>query len=1061
MGKHDRSDSEDTVASPANRQRRATTGGSTSLAPSSPATTEGGSEEDEDMVMAQDAEQELWERHRNRRAPAATNGEPTGRIAQAGIIMKVTLVNFMSHLYKVVEFGEQINFITGNNGAGKSAILTGISMALGGSAKSTGRAANAQDNCMTILTQDNARQFLAASSPKDKYNMFLRGTQLAQLTEEYELLASNTEKIAAELVRKKESLGEIEDTYSEAKERAKEAELAQGHQERLKALKDELAWVKVGEVENRLSESKSKLAVEEAKAPELERLAQEAEHSLQALEETHAALQGQSNEALAPDHDAQIQKLQTRITEHKAEMKKKNDTARTNATLVARSQETVDGYRDELENEKAKLASTVKTDLQPLHAEIARLTEERPAVEGERRSAVTEAGEASDELDRVSEELRQVRDSASQANRDIKRLENRIENLNSSKTDALANYEGAARLLKLIDGQRWTGTKPFGPVGLFVKIKDPLYAPLLESHLGPNLDAFITSNQSDYLTLRQLSQRIKGSAPIARFQLDDPRKFNDDLSRSEPHSSILTVLRNLEFQGLGLDTEAGRTAQAVRQYLVVKASIETAALVPRRFDGDKLMRSDPRNVAAAYSADMFKLTGSSQHAGSTALYKRKDNSRLGLDVGQQVSAIQREIHDARQELQYHKQKQSELDGRLRTLQGRKQAATGRVGNADRQLQAIKARIQQLEDRLSVDEDDAAPTRVSALEQELADGLAELASLQAQTRDFEKSRDTTFQSIKPVVLEKERLQGVAREAVAKLQTITAKLEKASDDIIAAKKAVVASQRHLEACQGRIQQLQQAVDAREVELETCVEEAVAKCNRPPVGQRKSGAALQKELATLEKALRERQKRQGASVEQILAEYKRLKKVVLEARGVVLEIQTLRDNLAEATEERRLHWHVRRKEICARAIELFEEHLAKRGFMGTLLFEHPGKRKEGRLSLQVQTDDHVKGAKIKDIRSLSGGEKSYSTVCFLLSMWDSISGPLRCLDEFDVFMDDVNRFKSMRMLIDGAVQADSKQFIIITPLQVGAQWGPEVTVTVVEDPDRESGSLASARR
>lgn len=58
-----------------------------------------------------------------------------------------------------------------------------------------------------------------------------------------------------------------------------------------------------------------------------------------------------------------------------------------------------------------------------------------------------------------------------------------------------------------------------------------------------------------------------------------------------------------------------------------------------------------------------------------------------------------------------------------------------------------------------------------------------------------------------------------------------------------------------------------------------------------------------------------------------------------------------------------------------------------------------------LQVKPPGREKDG-ASDMRSLSGGERSFSTVCFMLSLWEITESPFRCLDEFDVYMVSAHR-------------------------------------------------------
>ena len=80
--------------------------------------------------------------------------------------------------------------------------------------------------------------------------------------------------------------------------------------------------------------------------------------------------------------------------------------------------------------------------------------------------------------------------------------------------------------------------------------------------------------------------------------------------------------------------------------------------------------------------------------------------------------------------------------------------------------------------------------------------------------------------------------------------------------------------------------------------------------------------------------------------------------------------------------------------------------------------------------------------DARNLSGGERSFTTLAFELSMWEFCETPFRVLDEFDVYMDDTYRKIAVDTLLALCDGQPRKQFIFVTP-QV-ARSGPMLIIS-----------------
>lgn len=126
-------------------------------------------------------------------------------------------------------------------------------------------------------------------------------------------------------------------------------------------------------------------------------------------------------------------------------------------------------------------------------------------------------------------------------------------------------------------------------------------------------------------------------------------------------------------------------------------------------------------------------------------------------------------------------------------------------------------------------------------------------------------------------------------------------------------------------------------------------------------------------------------------------------------------------------------------------FRELLAQQSYHGDLKVDYA----KCTLDLEINPRD---GGTVQGTKSLSGGERSFSTVAFLLSIWSCIEHPFFLLDEYDVFTDGSNRELMTRMLIQEAMAKPHNQYMFLTPQDVSHLIKPSADLEVFKMPDKK---------
>ncbi|KAL7312253.1 Structural maintenance of chromosomes protein 6, variant 2 [Mucor circinelloides] len=1030
-------------------------------------------------------------------------------INEAGTISRVECVNFMCHKFLQIDLGPKINFIIGHNGSGKSAILTAITVALGANASATNRGKTVSsfikegtsaaivtihltnngpnayrpdiyperiiverrinkeggspykiknksgrvistkkedlvaildhlnllvNNPLTMLTQDMARKFLSDSSAEDKYKLFMHGTQLTQLQDDFTIIRESLETAHKTLKRKREGLSSLQVKAAEAQRKYEDMQAAKEVENKIDELNNELVWSQIIRKEKERDSNENQM---NNLQHELDNIREANDHFKQQVHAADARILAINEEwekfrnEMNPDEEEKNQLMEQKAETEIQISTYRNDLHEINSQIkVTRAAKQSHERRLKEETDKLEASSRIKRneiiqEIEKLEEKMADKVTKAKNFEQERQelqSQITKMDEGKRNLEREITQHRHQREEADKFKRDLE----------SQRGDRMMAY--GVRMPQVLEAirreTRWEKRKPVGPFGATLELLKPEFANVLEGVLNTALNAFVVETFRDRDTLVQiLIQNQLKNIPVF---VSDYDIF--DYSSGEPDPQYLTALRALKFND-----------EWVKRQLITNNKIEKMLLMTDRKAADDLMYNNtPRNIQLCFTDGGYKV-GGKQGMKTESVDPYRGAPRFQKDIAKAISYQENKAQEALNLENEKKDAYRRLVRDIKELERQRNECTSSLQSLKREIAGLESTIGQKKETLK--EEDSIDLNI-----------------------FHDDIKECEEKIKRYVGQFQVITNSSNQAKEKLQEIKKRMEvimtreanrQSESEVFRAKVSKIEQQKSLVVA--RLEELNIKAQSFKLRLEKSknlwlessrmVENWIAQSAEDypdRIETNRSPSEIEKDIKRLEGIAQETEDLVGMSLATAQAEVFTALKEYEEAKKVIEGLQKIQKCVSKMLHERVEKWEAFRQYISLAAKSYFGYYLHLRGDDGSLRFSHQTKRLEIRVSTG---DQYSKGSRQKDSRSLSGGEKSFSQISLLLSLWQSISSPLICLDEFDVFMDAVNRKQTMSMIMNAACD-NTSQYILITPQDASnMEPGPYITVHRMADPDRSA--------
>lgn len=1001
-------------------------------------------------------------------------------VLRAGFIRKLTLKNFMCHDHFELEFGPQMNFIIGRNGSGKSAVLTGISVGLGAKATDTSRGssikslikdgkstarivveidnegfdsyerevygrtiiierkltregANAYaiksetgalvstkkktlddilqkffivvNNPLSFLSQDKAREFIASSTEQSRFNHFSEGTNIQSILLNYQEASRNILSLQNRLITAKEFYEEACVKYVESERAYKKYKHSHTLRQQLEKINGKIFWFNVEILERRMKKKDADIEDKKLEIEEIETIIEENGKTIAVNKEDAELLESEGNlleekfnlkaadlenvELLNQEATKKAQGYRADLVNYKAEIENYD-------RQIGQHQKEIDIEQRKIDEANGGSKEEMSRRLDMLKKRQDALVEKRD----ELQNILHRGDKVTPEMEQVNAELEELKTTKYS-------LQERMRSLEKTKNDKYAAFgHNIKYLMKDIETEKGWHQKPIGPVGCFVSVKEEyaVWGDIVNAILQKTLDSFVVCDEHDRRLLNNYmrSKKIFKSIIVRRFE-----KFQYDHVNTSGCPTFLDILdiqdENIKFTLIDSSSiEETVICESILQaeQITKLSSVKQAYCLSDRKSGTRVSRRDGNlsRDPIFYSRDLRKLAGEVSNDDinkelQEVLHEeskvQQQRNRLRMEEHEKKKEIQRELEEKKK---YLKEIQNQVFITERVL-----LEEGDYGR----IESLKAQIENCENQIKTREG----MSVEIL-QNLEKSKRSFADLKLKLQEERKAKAELSDQISDLKEKVNRCQESTDTLGAEIDAAKAKQNELRNDIESklAKRAVD---------EGKHQELYHEAQER------CAREEIE------ISEADSTESITQEFRNIQEAIEEVERNTSKTFEEIQNELLESKATKDKCESSLMDLDNARITLENDLNSRFENLNITIKEKLTRARLSFEQSLALRGFKGKLEFDFARKR----VITEVQTKDDKE---TRAVQSLSGGEKSFTQIAFLLSIWKVMKPRVCGLDEFDVFMDSVNRTIAIRLLLH-ELRNSNAQSIFITPQDI----------------------------